>query len=175
MSGSNIFDPRTTRAGRDNPRFCAGIKQSFSSGVSIMIYDTDTRTLLDGIKGDWWCEYVSGHVPQPTCCSKRSEMGEPEYVSLKHLQDLCPSVVAEILTRVLSYGFVANCHDDNILSNYTSGENKCVAQFQRLLNFKMNMLLNFRGDVGPRKAAPMDVWVLIHPGFKQVLIVDSFL
>ena len=32
------------------------------------------------------------------------------------------------------------------------------------------MLLNFRGDVGPRKAAPMDVWVLIHPGFKQVLI-----
>ena len=36
------------------------------------------------------------------------------------------------------------------------------------------MLLNFRGDVGPRKAAPMDVWVLIHPGFKQVLIVDSF-
>ena len=37
------------------------------------------------------------------------------------------------------------------------------------------MLPNFRGDVGPRKAAPMDVWVLIHPGFKQVLIVDSFL
>lgn len=133
MSGSNIFDPRTTRAGRDNPRFCAGIKQSFSSGVSIMIYDTDTRTLLDGIKGDWWCEYVSGHVPQPTCSSKRSEMGEPkpEYVSLKHLQDLCPSVVAEILTRVLSYGFVANCHDDNILSNYTVR--------------KINVLLNFRG------------------------------
>ena len=26
----------------------------------------------------------------------------------------------------------------------------------------------FRGDVGPRKAAPMDIWVLIHPGFKQV-------
>ena len=25
-----------------------------------------------------------------------------------------------------------------------------------------------RGDVGPRKAAPMDIWVLIHPGFKQV-------
>ena len=32
----------------------------------------------------------------------------------------------------------------------------------------MSSLL-FRGDVGPRKAAPMDVWVLIHPGFKQVL------
>ena len=30
------------------------------------------------------------------------------------LQDLCPSVVAEILTRVLSYGFVTNCdHDEN--------------------------------------------------------------
>jgi len=46
------------------------------------------------------------------------------------VQDLCPSVVAEILTRVLSYG----------------------------------------GDVGPRKAAPMDVWVLIHPGFKQLCV-----
>ena len=61
------------------------------------------------------------------------------------LQDLCPSVVAEILTRVLSYGFVAN----NIFCSISP--------------------LLIRGDVGPRKAAPMDVWVLIHPGFKQVL------
>ena len=106
MSGSNIFDPRTTRAGRDNPRFCAGIKQSFSSGVSIMIYDTDTRTLLDGIKGDWWCEYVSGHVPQPTCCSKRSEMGEPkpEYVSRPIRPD---SVTVSLLCWVIT---VRQCH-----------------------------------------------------------------
>ena len=53
------------------------------------------------------------------------------YNLLKHLQDLCPSVVAEILTRVLSYGFVANCYDDTILSNYTVR--------------KINVLLNFRG------------------------------
>ena len=30
LSGSYIFDPRTTREGGDNPRFCAGDKQSFS-------------------------------------------------------------------------------------------------------------------------------------------------
>jgi len=46
------------------------------------------------------------------------------------VKDLCPEIVAEIFSRVLSY----------------------------------------RGDVGPRKAAPMDVWVLLHPGFKQLSI-----
>jgi len=46
-----------------------------------------------------------------------------------YVVDLCPSVAAEILDRVLSY----------------SGDDR-------------------------RKASPMDIWVLVHPGFKQLML-----
>lgn len=72
-------------------------------------------------------------VKDPSCralISITSEQQERTDTIHGFVQDLCPSVVAEILSRVLSYG----------------------------------------GDSGPRKAAPMDVWVLLHPGFKQLCI-----
>ena len=31
-------------------------------------------------------------------------------------------------------------------------------------------VLSYGGDSGPRKAAPMNVWVLLHPGLKQLCI-----
>ena len=34
----------------------------------------------------------------------------------------------------------------------------------------LSRVLSYGGDSGPRKAAPMDVWVLLHSGFKQLCI-----
>jgi len=69
---------------------------------------------------DLGCRNLISLVPEQ---QKRAEMIH-DYVV-----DLCPSVVGEILDRVLSY----------------TGE-------------------------GRPKASPMDIWVLLHPGFKQLLI-----
>ena len=49
------------------------------------------------------------------------------------LQDLCPSVVAEILTRVLSYGFVTNCDDDD---NDTEWEKNTNVLFHVIFAFQ---------------------------------------
>ena len=42
--------------------------------IVILVFMIDDRyENTFGQNGYWWCEYV----PQPTCSSKRSEMGEP--------------------------------------------------------------------------------------------------
>lgn len=71
-------------------------------------------------------------VKDPGCkklISLTPDQQEKAVVIYKFVCDLCPSVVSEILNRILSY----------------TGED-C------------------------RKASPMDVWVLMHPGFKQIRI-----
>ena len=109
-----------------------------------------------------------------------------EYVS-----DLCPNLVSEILERVLSYsGDNRYQLFDGVLKLQNNDLKFKMASENTILRLKMQVIA-FKCKISSilillkkkkkkkkkimlfyrRKASPMDIWVLIHPGFKQVAII----